>query len=776
MPLQDKTILAPAVEGVVPATTIPVGKQPVQRPIMRIAIVCDFPLAHRIPVYQQIAAMPDIDLLVIFSAHREPHLHSDLPVMDFDHVFLHEGYLRLDGRKLHSNYQVMKVLHHFSPQVLITVGFQPTQLYAFTFAAVRGITHVSMSEGSDVAERTPNPLHRLMHRFMFQKSRAFLASSEGGLRLYRRHGAHADQCFTTPPCVDNRVFSQSVSNEQKRFDFIFCDRMEAICNPLFVIEVAAAVATRLQRKISVLMVGSGSQEIRVMEIASRYHHLLDVEFAGSCAPADLPALTRAARVSLLPSRWDRWGIAANEACAAGLPVMTSSATGVAGELVRDGENGFVCELNINEWAERAAALLEDQLLYRRFSDRSRAIVAGYTFEKSATGLISACRRALGTLSASTENVRPRVVVIERQLLHYRVACYERLREYLAAEGVEMQLLVGVGTAAEMTKKDQAVIPWAIELPTRYFLNGKICWQPFGDYARGSDLVVLMHENKMIYNLWLMFFKRPRRLAFWGHGRNMQSQRPHGWRERFKRWTVNKVDWWFAYTESSAELVTDTGFPRARTTVVENAIDTRELAALCEQVRLGGMHKARAEFNLQPGPVGVYVGSLYEEKRIDFLLDAAYQIRQEIPNFQLLVVGAGPQQVLVENAVKKHEWIHYPGPLQGLRKAKALMVADVTLNPGLVGLGVLDSFIGGAPMFTTDCGVHSPEIDYLVSGQNGVMTANTLEDYVQSVVATLSNPEQLNRLRAGATASASRYTIENMATRICNGIMSCLATD
>lgn len=341
--------------------------------------------------------------------------------------------------------------------------------------------------------------------------------------------------------------------------------------------------------------------------------------------------------------------------------------------------------------------------------------------------------------------------------------------------MELQLLVGEGTPEEKKKKDEVDLDWTIKLPTRYLLGNRICWQPFGAYARGSDLVVVMHENKLIYNLWLMSFGRPRRLAFWGHGRNMQSDRPDGLRERFKRWTINKVDWWFAYTESSAALVTYSGFPRARTTVVDNAVDTREMTEFCRQVDAAERQRLRAEMGLENGPVGLYVGSLYKDKRLDFLLDAARRIRARVPGFQLLVVGAGPDQGLIEDAAREHRWIRYLGPLHGRQKANVLTLADVMLNPGLVGLGILDSFVSGSPMFTTDCGLHSPEISYMVSGENGVMTDDDVIAYSGAVIATLNDPAALDRLKQGALATAPRYTVENMANRLCNGIMACIAS-
>jgi glycosyltransferase involved in cell wall biosynthesis len=170
---------------------------------------------------------------------------------------------------------------------------------------------------------------------------------------------------------------------------------------------------------------------------------------------------------------------------------------------------------------------------------------------------------------------------------------------------------------------------------------------------------------------------------------------------------------------------------------------------------------------------VFVGSLYREKMLDFLLEAAHLIRQRTPGFSLLIVGAGPEQDAIDEATKNFPWIHSLGPLRGRQKSEILMLADVMLNPGLVGLGILDSFVSGKPMFTTNCGVHSPEISYLSNWKNGVMTPMNRKIYAETVSEVLQHPEMIEILRVGALTSSSRYTLENMAGRIRDGICACL---
>ncbi len=116
-------------------------------------------------------------------------------------------------------------------------------------------------------------------------------------------------------------------------------------------------------------------------------------FQGYVSQRDLPGLYASSRVLLFPSANDSWGVVVNEACAAGLPVITTPYVGVAGELVRDNENGYICELNIPAWMDRLQRLLTDEALRQSFSGKSVELVDQYNYKVAAEGVIAAVRFA-----------------------------------------------------------------------------------------------------------------------------------------------------------------------------------------------------------------------------------------------------------------------------------------------------------------------------------------------------------------------------------------------
>lgn len=371
------------------------------------------------------------------------------------------------------------------------------------------------------------------------------------------------------------------------------------------------------------------------------------------------------------------------------------------------------------------------------------------------------------------DMKKRVVVIQRRMTHYRVPFFESLRQQLAVGNVELVLAYGQGTDEEDGKNDAAEISWGHPLPTSYFGGGRICFQPLGDLTKNADMLVIALENKLVCNLWHQFFPTRYRVALWGHGANLQGD-PASWRERFKKIVAKKSDWWFGYTDMSIPLIERSGFPKEKITVLNNSVDTAEMATMRQNVTLDSLQRLKRKIDIHGDSVGIFVGSLYSEKRVEFMLEAVALIHEHLPGFEFLVVGSGPQQALVESFCMQHKWAKYLGVLKGKDKVEAIALAQVMINPGLVGLGILDSFVCGVPMLTTDCGLHSPEIVYLENGVDGLITPNTTKDYVSAVVALLSDEVALAKLKLGCKTSAKTYTVENMARNFAEGVMGCLA--
>jgi glycosyltransferase involved in cell wall biosynthesis len=369
----------------------------------------------------------------------------------------------------------------------------------------------------------------------------------------------------------------------------------------------------------------------------------------------------------------------------------------------------------------------------------------------------------------------------RYVTHYRVPFLEHLRGELDRRGIELVLVAGApdpGDAGD-SKEHTAEVPWAHRIDNRWIRLGgtRLLWQPAFSLLRPGDLVIVDQASSRLLNyaLFLRQLRGRQRLALWGHGRNFQQQGASRVGEAVKRFLSRRAHWWFAYNRLSAEVVRTLGYPADRITDVQNAIDTRELIRARAALTPEEVTAVRQELGLPDRHVGVYVGGMYPEKRLDFLIAAAERIRERVPDFSLILIGAGQDAHLAERAADAHPWVHYLGPRLGTEKVPFVAAADLLLMPGLVGLAILDSFALDAPIVTTADADHSPEIDYLEDGANGVLlgAGTTAHEYADEVTRLLLDRDALTALRRGCRESADRYTIEEMATRFADGIEAAL---
>lgn len=359
--------------------------------VINAVIVTNTPAPYRVPGWGRVAEAGDIHLDVIYCT--QPHIDASLDsaAYGFTPHFLTGRYWAMERRFMHSNLGIWFLLNRLRPDVVITTGFIPTYLYAFAWAVTHGVPHVAMTDGTAQSEKSLSWLHRFVRRRVFARSASFVGACEGSRDLYRQYGMPEDRVHKSVLCAENNRFS--LPRSAMPVDFIFCGRFVPHKRPLFAMQVAREVAILLGRRTSIDLVGNGVMEPEMRDYAAQISDFVDTRFHGYVTQAELPSRYADARIFLFPSEWDPWGVVANEACAAGLPVIVSPHAGAAGELVLDGNNGYVRKLDVAQWAEAAVHLLTNEAHYSRFSQSSRERVSEYTFENAARGLRNAIRQA-----------------------------------------------------------------------------------------------------------------------------------------------------------------------------------------------------------------------------------------------------------------------------------------------------------------------------------------------------------------------------------------------
>lgn len=376
-------------------------------------------------------------------------------------------------------------------------------------------------------------------------------------------------------------------------------------------------------------------------------------------------------------------------------------------------------------------------------------------------------------------MKSRVTFIQRILPHYRIPFFLQLRKTLEQRHIELRLIYGQEYPNTVPRTFPIEEPWADKVKNRYYkvASKELVWQPCLGKTGNSDLVIIEQSSRLLVNYFFLskFIARRSSIAFWGHGKNLQANRKSAWYERIKEKQVSKVDWWFAYTQLSADIVAACGVRAANITVVQNAIDSRRIESALNRCTDAEVENLRARMNMVSKNIGLYCGGMYEAKKLEFLIRACALIREKVPDFEMIFVGDGPDQHLIETAVRLNSWMHYVGPKFDDSLAPYYKMSKAVLMPGLVGLAIIDSFIAEVPMFTTDIPIHSPEIAYMEHNVNGIMTRHAEDIYAGAVVDYLKNIDSpaAVALREGCRKSAKIFTLENMVENFAEGIERCL---
>jgi glycosyltransferase involved in cell wall biosynthesis len=384
---------------------------------------------------------------------------------------------------------------------------------------------------------------------------------------------------------------------------------------------------------------------------------------------------------------------------------------------------------------------------------------------------------------SPASPRRRAAIVRRVTCDYQVPFYLALHDRLAAAGVALEVYSGAPWPGEALTDSLDALPFGRRVRYRR-LGAKAFWTPgLLTRLRGADLVVLEQANAQLVNYPLLLARALRRLAgrpapalAWiGHGAHFNRAAPAPARDAWRRFWLRRADRFFAYTARSARAVAADGFPPDRVTVFDNTTDTAALAR--EAARLTPEDDARLRQALfgsaADAPAGLFCGRLVPEMEIPVLLAALDRIRGALPAFRAILIGDGPERPRVAAFCETRPWCAWVGKKTGLERVPYFRLARLMLHPARAGLALQDAFALGLPFATTDNGRHSPEIEYLEPGVNGLLAPCDPAAFAAEAAALLADPERLARLAARARASGALRTIDRMAGLFAAGVLASL---
>lgn len=349
---------------------------------MKIVLVTNIPSPYRVIVYDEIALKYGEDFHVIYCAAIEKNRKWKLPEIRHQHTFLKAKRI---GKTIYYKSDVLKQLRRQGPDIIIIAGFNPVSLAVRIYAILKKIRTIEYTDSWIDSIKQLSIFHKKLRRISLKYVDACICASTKGREYLVEYGVFKEKVFISPLVINNLHFKPFL-NCKKDFHLMFSGQFVAGKLPFFVVDVCNEVK-KVIPALRILLIGDGP--LKEPLIQSLLASGINFEYPGFIQQNELPMYYSKAKILLFPTLRDSWGIVANEAFAAGMPVITCKNAGVSNELVIDNHNGYILPLDAKCWSEKIIELLQDENKYKRFSENCLSQVDKYTVHEACNGFVKA---------------------------------------------------------------------------------------------------------------------------------------------------------------------------------------------------------------------------------------------------------------------------------------------------------------------------------------------------------------------------------------------------
>jgi len=360
---------------------------------VNVLFLTNIPSPYRVEFFNELGR--HCNLTVWFEARSESNRSWEI-----DGLGRHFQYRFLQGRTFgldkHWNPSIIRALRAEPFDVYILGCYSsPTEIVAIHWLKLRGLPFILNSDGGFAGrEHRERRLLRKVKTYLIGSASLWLSSGRQCTQYLLHYGADKARIHEYPlssVIVQERDLQPLSASE--RILLKVRERLPGLILlavgqfiPRKGFDTLLRAFGRLQREqpdtvCSLLLIGGGPDQPLYERIIEE-EGIRNVAIRGFLQRDELLPYWKIADVFVLPTRYDVWGLVLNEAAAFGLPIVTTDRAGAAGDLVRDGDNGFVVKPEDETALARACGrLAQDRGLRERFGLRSKEIARLYAMDR-----------------------------------------------------------------------------------------------------------------------------------------------------------------------------------------------------------------------------------------------------------------------------------------------------------------------------------------------------------------------------------------------------------
>lgn len=239
----------------------------------------------------------------------------------------------------------------------------------------------------------------------------------------------------------------------------------------------------------------------------------------------------------------------------------------------------------------------------------------------------------------------------------------------------------------------------------FYFFGRVIWQSkiIKECLLSSFNQAIFLGDMNILSTWIGLIicrLRNKKTILWTHGF-------YGNEKFFKRYLrvvfYSIGNKYLLYEQRGKKLMINAGFDSSKIFVVYNSLDY-ELQK--KYFKKNQEYNLRRELNFFKNPnlkTILFLGRLTSVKKVDLLIKSVNKLNSKRVNFNLLIIGEGPQKKLLKKISKKgleKGWIYFYGKTYNESElSKLIFSSDLMVSPGNTGLNAVHALSYGTPVGT-----------------------------------------------------------------------------
>ena len=351
---------------------------------MKVIYLTNIPVHYKEKIHEKLSRKLKNDYLVIYANKIESNRQWKFKLGKYKKIFLNIVPIYYGDKYTYINFSILKKLNKIKPEVLIINGNSFHMILSFFWAKFFKKKIISTSDANIGFEKKIklNIFQIFLRKLIYSKFDAYIGTSKKTILLYKNYGAKKN-LFYAPLAIDQK----KIFNTSRPYDVILCGRF--VESKLFEFAIKVLNEVNKIKKIKVKIIGYGPLKNQILsQLTSKK---INYYYKGSVDPDKIIKEFAECKVFLFPTKYDAWGVVANEACLAKTTVITCKNAGCSNELIINNYNGYVLNLNIKLWANKLIYLLNNKEILKKFSNNSFELVKKFNSSFSSDQIIKAIK-------------------------------------------------------------------------------------------------------------------------------------------------------------------------------------------------------------------------------------------------------------------------------------------------------------------------------------------------------------------------------------------------